>query len=171
MRRAPDGGWHGEMLDGFAFVAAQVDHGATVDGARAPLIGAGGAGSAIALALVEAGVGHLVVHDAERSRAAALLDGHGHVEGRVSLGPPDPTGFDLLLNAMPAGMNADDPLPVDAVLLTARTFVGDVVAGHGTTPLLAAAQAAGCGTASGDDMVETVQDLMADFLLGRDPTG
>lgn len=32
MRRSADGTWHGDMLDGLAFVKAQVDHGATVEG-------------------------------------------------------------------------------------------------------------------------------------------
>jgi shikimate 5-dehydrogenase len=36
------------MLDGLAFVKAQKDHGAEPEGARVLLVGAGGAGSAIA---------------------------------------------------------------------------------------------------------------------------
>jgi shikimate dehydrogenase len=46
-------------------------------------------------------------------------------------------------------------------------FVGDVIAGHSVTPFLAAAQAAGCKTADGGHMVAAVQDLMADFMLGK----
>ena len=42
-RRNPDGTWHGDMLDGIAFVKAQKDHGAQPEGARVLLIGAGGA--------------------------------------------------------------------------------------------------------------------------------
>ena len=64
------------------------------------------------------------------------------------------------------GMNEDDPLPVDADLLTSSMFVGDVIAGHGLTPFLAAAEAAGCRTANGAQMVEAVQELMVDFMLG-----
>jgi shikimate dehydrogenase len=45
-------------------------------------------------------------------------------------------------------------------------FVGDVIAGHGLTPFLAAAEAAGCSTANGGQMVEAVQELMVDFMLG-----
>ena len=44
------------------------------DGARALLVGAGGAGSAIAIALLDAGVRELVIHDADESRVATLLD-------------------------------------------------------------------------------------------------
>jgi shikimate dehydrogenase len=46
--RNPDRTWHGDMLDGLAFVKAQQDHGAEPEGARVLLVGAGGAGSAIA---------------------------------------------------------------------------------------------------------------------------
>ena len=45
MRRNPDGTWHGDMLDGLAFVQAQRERGATIKGRRALLLGAGGAGS------------------------------------------------------------------------------------------------------------------------------
>jgi shikimate dehydrogenase len=64
-------------------------------------------------------------------------------------------------------MEDGDPLPVDPAKLTPAMFVGDVIAGHGVTPFLAAAQAAGCKTANGGHMVEAVQDLMADFMLGK----
>jgi shikimate dehydrogenase len=169
-RRNPNGTWHGDMLDGLAFVKAQADHGAHVEGARALLIGAGGAGSAIALALVEAGARELVIHDADQSRAAALaelLAGPG--DSRVTAGLPDPAGCDLVFNATPMGMEAGDPLPIDTALLTPSMFVGDVIAGHGVTPFIRAAQDAGCRVADGVHMVEAGQDLMADFMLGEYP--
>ena len=63
------------------------------------------------------------------------------------------------------GMEEDDPLPVDAALLSSSMLVGDVIAGHGVTPFLEAAQAAGCKTAHGDHMVEAAQDLLVEFML------
>ena len=168
IRRNPDGTWHGDMLDGLAFVKAQKDHGAQPKGARVLLIGAGGAGSAIAIALLEAGVRELIIHDADESRTATpfnLLSDLGH--GRVSAGPPDPAGCDLVCNATPMGMEDGDPLPVDAALLTSSMFVGDVIAGHGVTPFLKAAEAAGCKKANGAHMVEAAQDVMADFMLAK----
>jgi len=66
------------------------------------------------------------------------------------------------------GMADDDPLPVDGALLTSSMFVGDVIAGHGVTPFVAAAHTAGCRTADGGHMVEAVQELMFDFMLGND---
>ncbi|RKF51046.1 shikimate dehydrogenase [Paraburkholderia fungorum] len=167
MRRNPDGSWHGGMLDGFAFVKAQVDAGARPEGARALLVGAGAAGSAIAIALLKAGVRELIIHDANESRAARLMAVVADLgRGRVSTGPADPTGCDMVCNATPMGMTDGDPFPVAVNLFESSMFVGDVIAGHGVTPFLRAAQAAGCKTANGVQMVEAVQDMMLDFMLG-----
>lgn len=168
IRRNSDGRWHGDMLDGLAFVKAQRDEGAQPEGARVLLVGAGGAGSAIAVALLEEGVRELVVHDVDQTRSARLvelLSDLGH--GRVTVGPADPRGCDMVCNATPMGMAEGDALPVAANLLTSSMFVGDVIGGHGMTPFLEAAEAAGCKTASGGEMVEAVQGLMVDFLLGQ----
>ncbi len=166
VRRKRDGSWHGDMLDGVAFVTAQKKQGARLEGARVLQIGAGGAGSAIAIAMLEAGVRELVLHDAKQGRVQALvglLSGVGG--GRAVAGLPDPSGFDVVVNATPMGMSPDDPLPVDARLLTASMFVGDVVAGHGVTSLLQAARALGCKTADGVQMVEAGVEIMTEFLL------
>jgi shikimate dehydrogenase len=168
MRRNPDRSWHGEMLDGLAFVKAQIDHGARIKDGRALLVGAGAAGSAIAIALLGAGVRELIIHDADASRATHL---NGLVaelgQGRVRVGPADPRGCTLVFNATPMGLAEDDSLPVSADLLESTMFVGDVIAGHGVTPLLKATQSAGCKTANGVAMVEAVQEMMLDFLLHR----
>jgi shikimate dehydrogenase len=166
MRRNTDGSWHGDMLDGLAFVKAQKDHGAQPAGARTLLLGAGGAGSAIAIALLDEGVQELIVYDVDEARAAdlvTLLSGRG--QARVTTGAPDPTGCDMVCNATPLGMAEGDPLPLATDLLTSSMFVGDVIAGHGLTPFLAAAEAAGCRTANGGQMVEAVQDLMVEFMV------
>ena len=130
------------------------------------LFRSGAAGSAIAIALLEAGVRELIVHDANPDRAAKLVKiAAGLGLGRVSAGPADPTGCAMVCNATPMGMLHSDPLPVPAHLLSASMFVGDVIAGHGVTPLLQAARAAGCKTADGVQMVEAVQEMMLDYLL------
>jgi shikimate dehydrogenase len=168
MRRNSDGTWHGDMLDGEAFLKAQVDAGAKPKGAKVLLLGAGGAGSAIALALLKAGVRELIVHDTDASRTATLLSLLSDVGGdRLKAGSADPTGCDMVCNATPLGMAAGDPLPVAAHLLTESMFVGDVIAGHGVTPFLQAALDAGCKTANGDQMVEAVQEVMLDFMLAK----
>ena len=88
IRRNSDGTWHGDMLDGRAFVKAQIDHGAQPVGARALVLGAGGAGSAITIALLEAGVRELIIHDPDTTRAATIIDlVSGVGEGGVIAGP------------------------------------------------------------------------------------
>src|ERR1700756_1676923 len=56
LRRRADGKWHGDMIDGLGFLGAVREKGIDLEKKRALLVGAGGAGSAIALALVDAGV-------------------------------------------------------------------------------------------------------------------
>jgi shikimate dehydrogenase len=64
------------------------------------------------------------------------------------------------------GLAKKDPLPVGAELLHLSMFVGDVIAGHGVTPLLEAARGVGCKTSDGVQMVEAGIDLMTGFFLG-----
>ncbi|AJE46838.1 shikimate dehydrogenase family protein [Celeribacter indicus] len=165
LRRNSDGSWHGHTTDGDAFVKAQIDNGARVEGARVLVLGAGGAGSAIVISMLDHGAREVVVHDADDSRAQKIVRLLKEKAGdRVRTGTSDPTGFDLVSNATPMGMAEGDPLPLDPAKLDAATFVGDVVAGHGQTPLIKAAREAGCRTADGDAMVVAVLDVMCDFL-------
>ena len=168
-RRNQDGSWHGDILDGLAFVKAQIDAGARPQGAKVLLLGAGSAGSAIALALLDAGVRELTIHDSHADQAERLFDllRKHNAKAKLSVGPADPTGCDMVCNASPAGMKEGDPMPVPAGSFQQSMFVGDVVAGHGTTPFLAAAQKVGCKTASGVQMVEAVQEMMLDFMLAN----
>ena len=165
LRRAGAGGWHGDMLDGLGFVAAQRAAGCDPAGRRALLVGAGGAGSAIGLALLEAGVAELAIHDADPVRRDALrarLAG----SGLVTIGSDDPAGFDLVANATPSGMRPGDPPPIRLDRLAPGMCVGDVVTMPEITPLLAAAHAIGCRAATGLDMFDASLAPMTDFLLG-----
>ncbi|MBL8925577.1 MAG: shikimate dehydrogenase [Pseudonocardia sp.] len=164
-RRNIDGTWHGDQVDGAAFVAACRTNGATLQDARALQVGAGGAGSAIALALLDAGVAELTLHDADPARldtlAGRLRDRFGD---RVTTGPADPDGHGIVANATPMGMREGDPLPVDAARLKPDTFVGDVITKPAVSPLIAAARQAGCATSTGTDMFAAVSVLIVDFL-------
>ena len=167
-RRAPGGGWHGDMCDGEAYVAGLQKLGFDARGKRALLVGAGGAGSAIAHSLVDAGVSALALHDLDVQRRDALLQKVARY-GKLAptVGSADPRGFDLVINATPAGMQATDPLPVDASRLEAGIFVGDVITVPVVTPLLAAARARGCRIMTGIDMFEAVGDRIAAFYRER----
>ena len=168
MRRNEDGSWHGDMLDGLGFVAALREAGGEPAGKRALLVGAGGAGSAIAHALVEAGVSSIAIHDGDTVRRDALiarLVGIGKTP--VTAGSADPAGFDLIANATPMGMKPGDPLPVHAEGLRPAMFVGDVITVPAVSALIAAARENGCGTMTGTGMFKQVSDRMVDFFVER----
>jgi shikimate dehydrogenase len=180
MRRNPDETWHGDMFDGMGFCAAmqgnedKEDSGCQIEGQRALLVGAGGAGSAIAYSLVMGGVGELAIHDEDVARRTTLVDRlaslnrckvthaitHDGAGGMVS-----PAGFDIALNATPMGMKAGDPFPLDVAQINSSMFVGCVITAPAVSPLVQAARDKGCRTMTGADMFGRVRDLMVDFLL------
>jgi shikimate dehydrogenase len=167
MRRDGDGRWTGDMTDGGGFIAALRRNGFDPKGKRALQIGAGGAGSAIALALSMEGASVTLadLDTAKRDALIARLGRHGHKIAATDR--PDVTGFDLVVNATPAGMKEGDPLPVDASRLDAGQFVADIITMPLVTPLLAAAQAKGCRTQNGVQMFEAQVDFITEFLMGK----
>ena len=168
MRRNADGTWHGDMFDGLGFVTAMQDNGCQPAGKRALLVGAGGAGSAIAHALVMAGVSELAIHDPDDQRRGSLVDRLASLDRcPVAHGSSNPAGFDLVLNATPVGMKPSDPYPLDVNQLQPGMFCGCVITAPAVTPFIAAAREKGCNTMTGADMFARVRDLMVAFLLGK----
>jgi shikimate dehydrogenase len=119
------------------------------------VVGSGGVGSAIAASLAAAGVARLGLFDANPASAGALaarLRAH-YPALEVAAGSKDPAGHDIVVNATPLGMKADDPLPFDVARVDPSAFVGEVVLKEEMTPLLRAAQARGCAVQIGADML------------------
>jgi len=167
LKRNADGTWHGGMSDGVGMVAALADAGCEPNGKRALLIGAGGAGSAIGHALIEAGVASLAIRDFDAARTGALASRLSSL-GRGAVGIADDARaetYDIVVNASPAGMRAGDPLPIDVSRLAPATFVGDVVTKPALTPFIEAARARGCPTVTGTQMFGRVCDAIVDYLL------
>src|SRR5262245_30056616 len=99
-RRDPAGRWQGDMFDGQGFVRGLARHRHEVRARRVALLGAGGAGRAIAFALAAAGVAAIVVHDLDPAKAAGLAADlqRAHPALTVRAGPPSAGQFDLLVN-------------------------------------------------------------------------
>ncbi len=166
-RRNAQGRWHGHMCDGEGYMAGLRQAGCEPRGQRALLVGAGGAGSAIAHALVDAGVRELAVYDSDAARCERLvskLKAYGSVI--PTAGNTDPTGCDIAINATPMGMKATDALPIQADSLNASTFVGCVITQPAVPPLIEAARAKSCRTMTGAGMFEAVRERMVAFYLG-----
>ncbi|MFD1858383.1 shikimate dehydrogenase [Aeromicrobium camelliae] len=144
--------------------------------AHVVMLGAGGAGAAVADALARLGTTHLVVVDVEPSRAASLAADLGgrHSETRVdSAGPDELPGLLAaatgVVHCTPTGM-ADHPgLPFDASLLDPQFWVADIVYRPLDTALLQAAREAGCRTLDGGHMaVHQAVDAFR-LITGIDP--
>jgi len=151
----PDGTLLGDQFDGAGFVRGAQRKGLKLRGARALVSGCGGVGSAIAASLAAAGAAHLSLFDAYGASADSLAERlrEHYPQLGVSTGSNDPADYDLIVNATPLGMNDGDPLPFDMSRVAPTTFVGEVVMRQAITPLLAAAQAKGCATQLGTDML------------------
>jgi shikimate dehydrogenase len=158
--------WRGDMTDGTAMVAALRRAGFKPAGKRALVIGAGGAGSAVALALIEAEVAMLAVADVDEERRSGLIKRlAARAPAAVRTGTADAAGFDLVVNATPAGMQPADPLPVDVRRLVRGLYVADLITKPALTPLLEAARCRGCIVVTGEDMFAAQAGDMADILL------
>jgi shikimate dehydrogenase len=153
--RRPDGSLIGDMFDGEGFVRGVARKGRRIAGESALVVGSGGVGSAIAASLAAAGVARLGLFDAHSESAASLgsrLTIH-YPKLEVQTGVKDPSGFDVIVNATPIGMNEGDPLPMDVDRIAPSSFVGEVVMKQEMTPFLRAAQAKGCAIQIGVDML------------------
>ena len=168
LRREADGQWTGDMFDGRGMVRAITADGRTVAGRNAMLIGAGGAGSAIACALAEARVASITICEIDARKARTLVARLAVIAPSCTLrvGPATAEGIDLLVNASPIGMEPDDGLPAPLGQLGPHVVVADVVL-KDETPLLRHARACGCATVRGQDMMlGQVDEMLAFFGMG-----
>lgn len=159
-------GWIGDNTDGMGFVGGIAAAGGAVAGKRVLLVGAGGAGSAIAYEFLARGAAHLAIHDIDEARLGALIDRLGPAfPGRLSIGSDDPAGYDIVGNATPLGMRADDRFPVDVGALTPGQFAACVITKPEVSSFIAAARDKGCRTMTGTAMFEAQEGLLIDALL------
>lgn len=164
-RRDADGGWTGEMFDGVGLVGAARGIGVDPRGLRVGLIGAGGAGAAIAFELAACSAAALNLTDSDGDRARRLAGRVRQASGlAVEVGEVAPDDLDLVINATPVGMAENDPAPFDTTRLRASTAVIDIVTRPEGTALLAAARAAGCRHADGSAMVAAQTAAMLAFF-------
>jgi shikimate dehydrogenase len=144
------------------------------DLSRVVLVGAGGAGSACADAVLRLGAKRLVIVDRDAPRAAALAARlNGHFDGgRTSATADLPAALDGargLIHATPTGSPTMPGLPFPPERLHPAMWVSEVVHVPLETPLLRAARRLGCDTVDGGRM--NVGQALGSFRLftGREP--
>lgn len=124
---------------------------------RVVQMGAGGAGAAVAHALLAEGVGQLSIFDVDHGRAQSLADnlnqhfGAGRAQAGSDLDSAM-TAADGLVNTTPMGMAKLPGMPVPARLLRAALWVAEIVYFPLETELLRTARALGCHTLDGGNM-------------------
>jgi len=141
---------------------------------RVVLLGAGGAGSAVAHGLLALGAEQLLIHDVEPARAHALAQtlegrfGAGRAATSSSLGE-DLRRADGLINATPAGMRAHPAPPLEPDLIHEGLWVAEVVYRPLETELLAHARRLGCRTLDGGGMAVFQAALSFELFTGLRP--
>lgn len=166
IRRLPSGRLVGDMTDGLAFISALSDKGINVKGRNALLVGAGGAGTAIAFELAHGGVDTLVVLEIDAMRQRALIEELRRLRPDISVHDhvPDGLRIDIAINGSPLGMHEGDPLPYPIEQLTDALIVADAVTKPVMTPWLEAARARGIQIQTGEEMAVAQLPIQLSYL-------
>lgn len=145
VRRDEDGSLLGDNMDGIGFVAGLRRNDLNPEGRRVMLLGAGGAGRAIAFALAGSGVSELRIanRDAGKAQELALAVARSAPTCAILTGAASLRDYDLVVNATPLGMKADDPLPIGPDGFGKRTALADIIMAPPVTRLMEAAAARG----------------------------
>ena len=139
---------------------------------RVVLLGAGGAGSAVADAVLRLGARSLAVVDADGARAAALADRLNRFHGMQKASVPKDLAAALaeadgLIQATPVGMDNHPGMPLSEKLLRRDLWVSEVVYVPLETPLVKAARRIGCAVMHGGHMNVGQACLAFELFTGR----
>jgi shikimate dehydrogenase len=173
LARRPQGRWSGEIFDGMGCVEAFRRRGYAIAGQRLMLIGAGGAGAAIGVAMAHEHPRSMRLYDVDAKRGADLAASIRTVDAsiEIAVGEPITAGIDILLNASPVGMLSDPRTPVDVSSIEAGIIVFDAIVKPEPTKLLALAEQRGCRTVFGREMMRGQISRIVDFFTESATTG
>jgi 3-dehydroquinate dehydratase/shikimate dehydrogenase len=135
-------------------------------GARATVLGAGGAARSVAVALASVGIRATIsARRADQAQSVAALTG-----AATAPWPPDPASWDMLVNTTPVGTTPDsDATPLPRYLFHADKLVYDLVYNPPLTRLLKDAAIGGCRTVGGLDMLVAQAQAQFEWWTGQRP--
>src|SRR6185369_8951238 len=155
-----NGWWSADTTDPDVVYTASVP----VQKKRAAVIGCGGAGRAIAAALVASGAGvTLINRGAERGEHAAALLGLPYIPLREF----DAEGYDIVVNATPVGRDTDE-VPFKLESLSDDAVVIDLVYGSRPTPLIGTTRARHQLAIDGRDVLVTQVRHQFRLMTGKE---
>lgn len=163
---------HNTDWSGFSRGFERALPGAPLD--KVVLLGAGGAGAAVAHAILKLGARHLFVNDADPARAQELAASLAQrfpaakVEGAVDANAALRESGGLI-HATPTGMSKNPGMPVDERALAHRPWVAEVVYFPIETELLKAARRHGCAISDGGGMAVGQAIGAFELFTGRKP--
>ncbi len=161
-----DGVWEAETTDAEGVLGPLARLGVSPAGAKAAVVGAGGAARAAACGLLDAGAEvALANRSPERGKSAALQLGVPF----VTLDELRPEDFDLMIQATALGRSPDDPFPFDPSRVPENAVVVDLVyRASGPTALVAALDRRGVSTVCGIDVLLAQARRQFRLMTGRD---
>lgn len=167
LKKHSNGAWSGEIFDGMGCVEAFKQRGITLQDKRLQLIGLGGAGSAICVALAYEKPKLLRLFDinAQTTERMAKMVNTISPQTVVEVGLPLAEGIDILLNASPVGMLSDARLPLAVEQFKKELIVFDAIVMPENTPLLSLAQDCGCQVVRGREMMLGQISKIVDYFF------
>ena len=158
--------WIGANFDGFGFSRALQEAGVGVRGKRVLLLGCGGAGKAIAARIASERAAELVIDDPEPGKASAFV---ARLRARaVKSGPASRDDrFDIVVNASPLGMQAEDPSPVAPDVIDRCDVAVDIVIAPAESRFSRRARQRGKILIDGAAMVQGQVAFLKAFLLSE----
>ncbi|CAL8481385.1 shikimate dehydrogenase [Caballeronia sp. S22] len=167
LRREADGSWTGAMFDGTGFVKGLQARQHVVCGKSALIVGTGGAGVAVAHALIDAGIASLDLFDNNMASLQRLVGALRARESRTVIRESQACAqatHDLVVNATPCGMRPDDPFPIDLSNAARHAVVADLIMKPAETRLLADAKVRNLTSHPGHHLLENAVEAMAAFM-------
>lgn len=170
-----DGRMIGHNNDGKGVVKA-IEKITSIAGKRVVMLGAGGAGRAMAVEIARAGAAHLTIITRRKSQGVEVADTVHRATGvptewvlwagNIAL----PEGTQILLNATHLGALPElEAVPIDWNTLSADATVVDVITNPRITPFLATARGKGCSVVDGVDMLVQLAMQIFEAWTGISP--
>ncbi len=166
VRRGRDGQLEGALFDGEGFVRGLEADGLPYRDRSVLILGAGGAGAAIAASLAQHGAASVSLFDPARDKASSVA-----ARVQTAFGVPcnvvtnnSPANYGLVVNATPLGLHARDPLPFNPAELDPGATVCDILMKNQPTPLLRTVRALGGVAQPGFEMLIQQMPLYLEFF-------
>jgi len=167
LKKHSNGDWSGEIFDGVGCVEAFKRRGIPIRDKRLQLIGLGGAGSAICVALAYEKPKLMRLFDINPQTTERMVKIVNTISPQtvVEVGTPHADGIDILLNASPVGMLSDSRLPLDVETFKKELIVFDAIVMPENTPLLTLAVNCGCQVVRGREMMLGQISKIVDYFF------